>query len=267
MIEEESPLSGGNVSIVVRVGDTVRRTTGPWSTAVHSLLRHLEAQGFDGAPRFLGLDAQGREVLTFLPGEVGRYPLPPYMWAEAALVGAARLLRRYHDATVSFTPPAGAAWQMMDSDPTRHEVICHNDFAPYNLTYVDEQPQGIIDFDFAGPGPRLWDLAYAAYRCVPVSYAADLAGLGLTDPAVQAQRLAQFCAAYGGDDPQVVLAGIEPRLQAIGTTIRTQAAAGHAAFQRQISEGHLTHYQQELAAFRQHRSALEHALTRLTPQP
>lgn len=260
MNEEEIVLTGGNVSTVVRVGDTVRRTVGPWSAAVHDLLRHLEARGFTAAPHFLGLDAQSREVLTFLPGEVGRYPLPLYMWADAALVGAARLLRRYHDATVGYTPPDGAHWQMADPDPARHEVICHNDFAPYNLTFVAEQPTGIIDFDFAGPGPRLWDLAYAAYRFVPVSYAAGMAALGLADPARQAARLRRFCTAYGDVDPLAVLPWIAARLEQMCVTIRTQATAGHPAFQRQLAEGHLAHYQRELAAFRLHRPALEHML-------
>jgi Ser/Thr protein kinase RdoA (MazF antagonist) len=244
------------------VGDTVRRATGPWSAAVHSLLRHLEARGFAGAPRFRGLDAQGREILTFLPGEVGRYPLPAYMWSDSALTGAARLLRRYHDATVGFVPPSDAQWQMVYPDPAQHEVLCHNDFAPYNLTFVDEQPVGIIDFDWAGPGPRLWDLAYAAYRFVPVSYATDVVALGLADPARQATRLRRFCAAYGDADPLALLPWIEARLEQMCATIRTQAAAGNAAFQRQLEEGHLAHYQRERAAFHEHRPALAAALTR-----
>jgi hypothetical protein len=260
MIEEETPLPGGNVTAVVRVGDTVRRATGPWSAAVHSLLRHLEALGLAAAPRFLGLDAQAREILTFLPGEVGRYPLPAYMWSEAVLVGAARLLRRYHDITAGFVSPPDAAWQMVDPDPARHEVICHNDFAPYNLTFVDEQPAGIIDFDWAGPGPRRWDLAYAAYRFVPVSYADDVAALGLADPATQARRLRRFCAAYGEVDPLDLLPWIDRRIARMAETIRTQAAAGNAAFQRQIEEGHLAHYERELAAFRRNHPALARSL-------
>ena len=261
MLEDETPLPGGNVTAVVRVGTTVRRATGPWSAAVHSLLRHLEARGFDGAPRFRGLDGQGREILTFMPGEVGRYPLPLYMWSDAVLVGAARLLGRYHDATLDYGPPPEAHWQMAYPDPAQHEVLCHNDFAPYNLTFVDEQPVGIIDFDWAGPGPRRWDLAYAAYRFVPVSYAQDIIALGLADPAAQARRLALFCEAYGDGAALDLLPWIEARLEQMCDTIRTQAAAGNAAFQRQLEEGHLAHYQREIAAFRQHRPALEQILS------
>jgi len=68
--EREERLTGGSISAVAKVGDTVRRNAGPWTPAVHALLRHLEAVGFDGAPRVLGIDGQGREVLSYVPGEV-----------------------------------------------------------------------------------------------------------------------------------------------------------------------------------------------------
>src|SRR5258706_7500705 len=80
--EQETLLYGGNVTGAARVGQTVRRVTGCWSTTVHDLLRHLEASGFTGAPRFVGIDEQGREILTFIKGEVGHYPLPRSMWSD-----------------------------------------------------------------------------------------------------------------------------------------------------------------------------------------
>jgi hypothetical protein len=101
--EGEHPLGGGQLSHVVRVGDTVRRSTGPWTPAVHSLLAHLERAGYRGAPRVLGIDDRKREILSFVPGEVPAPDgPPPYVWADAALAGAARLLRRYHDAVAEF---------------------------------------------------------------------------------------------------------------------------------------------------------------------
>ena len=76
---------------------------------MHGLLRHLEARGFDGAPRYLGVDDRGREILTFIDGEVGAYPLPAYMWSDEVLAGAARLLRSLHDAALDYVAPEGAA--------------------------------------------------------------------------------------------------------------------------------------------------------------
>src|SRR4051794_38079116 len=97
----EVPLGGGRTSAgVVRIGDTVHRPVRPWTPAVHAVLHHLEAAGFDGAPRVLGFDEQGREVLTFLDGEtVGERPWPDWVTSDAALVSVAGWLRRLHDVT------------------------------------------------------------------------------------------------------------------------------------------------------------------------
>ncbi len=77
---ESIPLSGGNVSLgVVRVGDTVRRPVGPHARSVHRLLRHLERNGFAQAPRVLGHDEEGREVLSFIPGSTD---FPNDLWTS-----------------------------------------------------------------------------------------------------------------------------------------------------------------------------------------
>jgi hypothetical protein len=120
----------------VRVGDTVRRPVGPRSDFVHELLLFLERAGFDGAPRFLGLDERGREVLSFLPGE----PLPGTAnLTDGQIVSAAGLLRRYHDAAVPF---AGDA-----------ETVVHGDPGPWNVLWLGEGAAALVDFDEARPGP------------------------------------------------------------------------------------------------------------------
>lgn len=248
MYEAEIPLQGGNVSNeVVRIGQTTRRATGSWSPGVHALLRHLEAQGFAGAPRFLGIDQQGREILSFVEGVVGHYPLPDACWSDETMIEVAHFVRRYHDAVSSFVPPRDAQWQQSFPDPAAHEIICHHDIAPYNLVYINNQPHALIDFDEAGPGPRAWDLAYAAYRFAPLAHTgdADLQRLGLADPMRQGQRLRQFCAAYG-IDAHTVLALVGPRLQRMCDTL-IERAVHNAAFRKMVAEGHLDHYQAELA--------------------
>src|SRR5438067_13757944 len=64
------PLSGGGRSVVHRRGNVVIRDAGPWTPAVHALLRHLEDAGFAAAPRLVGsgLATDGREALTFIDG-------------------------------------------------------------------------------------------------------------------------------------------------------------------------------------------------------
>ena len=90
----EIPLHGGtaNRGLVVRVGDTVRRPYRPTSPATHALLRHLAIEGFGGAPRFLGVDSDGREVLSYLPGRAVTPPYPAWALTDAALVSVATLL-------------------------------------------------------------------------------------------------------------------------------------------------------------------------------
>jgi Ser/Thr protein kinase RdoA (MazF antagonist) len=185
----EEPLAGGNVDVVVRVGDTVRRTAGPWTPTVQALLAWVRAHGVDGVPAPLGLDHAGREVLTYLPGVVGGWSDDDWTWAPEVLDGAARLLRAWHDATAGF-PREGMTWRQPAHEPD--EVICLNDCAPYNMVGGTDGLVGFIDVDMASPGPRVRDLAYLAYRLCPL--AEDASPPAGADPR---DRLAALVAAYG----------------------------------------------------------------------
>lgn len=189
----EERLAGGNMNVVVRVGDTVRRTAGPWTPSVHALLQRLHAAGIGGIPRPLGIDAQGREILSFVDGDVPVYPMPSWVWADAVLADAARLLRRLHDASVGFAP-SDAVWQFPPREPA--EVICHNDFSPHNLVFRAGTLVGAIDFDGATPGPRLWDLAYLATRLVPITDPAVFTDFPLRTTELE-RRIAVLISAYG----------------------------------------------------------------------
>jgi phosphotransferase family enzyme len=194
---------------VRRVGDTIRRQAGPWTDTIQDLLHHVRTGGLDWVPEPRGRDAEGREVLGFIDGDVHDYPLPEWMWGDDVLVAVAAMLRRYHDATRDFVRP-GARWRLPVHEPV--EVVCHNDFAPYNLVFRGRTLSGVIDFDTASPGPRAWDLAYTAYRFVPLT-APENPDTPTTTVAEQARRLARFCAAYGaGVAPREVLAVAADRL-------------------------------------------------------
>src|SRR5437588_3199947 len=97
---EEVPLHGGttNAGLVTRVGDTVRRPLRPTSAATRALLDHLERVGFEGAPRYLGVDDRGREVLSYIPGQAAIPAYPDWAMTGEALISVAQLMRRYHDA-------------------------------------------------------------------------------------------------------------------------------------------------------------------------
>ncbi|WP_246006894.1 aminoglycoside phosphotransferase family protein [Actinomadura pelletieri] len=165
---------------------------------MHGVLRHLEAVGFDGAPRVLGVDVLGREVLSWVPGEVPRRPLPEYAASEEALRGVGRLLRRYHEAVVSYGVPEGAVWDgetsNLDGEP---EVIGHCDVTPDNVVFRGGAPVALIDFDLARPTTRLFDVVTALRHWGPIADPADRdAVLYQVDVG---RRLRVLCDAYGVD--------------------------------------------------------------------
>jgi hypothetical protein len=125
----ETPLEGGvaHPGEVVRVGDTVRRPAGAHTASVHAMLAHLRSVGFDGAPEPLGIDERGREVLSFIPGDV---PVPPYpLWAlrDETLESVARLLYRFHDAVRGFDA-SGLTWSSEFAEEPDGDIVVHNDY-------------------------------------------------------------------------------------------------------------------------------------------
>lgn len=259
--DPEIALTGGNENVVVQVGDTVRRPIHPWTPAVHALLRYLEAAGFPESPSVLGFDDQGREVLTMIPGEVGNYPLTPAMTTEASLVACARMLRRYHDAALVQPGWGELPWRYRDPDPARWEVVCHSDVAPYNIVYQEGLPVGLIDFDVAGPGSRMWDIAYAAYRLAPLSGDASCLAFGFSVPPDRTERLALFLDAYGLEDRTGLLEVAISRIEGLRNDILERAAAGDPGVRTHIEEDHVGSYNGDLAWIAEHRTELEAALS------
>jgi aminoglycoside phosphotransferase (APT) family kinase protein len=183
-------------------------------------------RGIDWVPEPRGHDDRGREVVGHLPGEVPAYPLPAWVWADGVLTTAAAMLRRLHDATAGFER-ADAHWRLPAHEPA--EVVCHNDFAPYNLVFRDRVPVGVIDFDTASPGPRVWDLAYLAYRAVPLTAPAN-PDAPATPEAERDRRLALLCGAYGARPaPEDVLAALPARLDELRAFTLERGLDGDAA--------------------------------------
>lgn len=232
---DEQALSGGNMSGAVRVAGTVRKPSQPQSATIQRLLAHVRAQGVSWVPEPLGTDEQGRDVWSFIAGEVV-HDHPAWLWSSDVLGTVAQRLRQWHDATATFERRSDDVWWWPGKLPA--DVICHVDFAPYNHVFEDGRFVGAIDFDICYPGPRLWDLAYTAYRYVPLTPHVDEevddgAAWGRThlSPAQVRERIGVFLDAYAGHDaglryPASALLGyLSPRLVAMADWCDRQADA------------------------------------------
>lgn len=247
----EVPLKGGNVSGgIVRVGDTVRRPAGPWSVTVHAFLQHLNDVGYDGAPRTLGFDARGRHVVEYVAGPVA---MPfPHDDVHAGLRRVGRLMREFHDAAETFTPAADAIWNVV-IEPDRSELIVHHDAAPWNLI-LGQDRWVFIDWDNAGPGSRLWDLAYAAHGFVP---------LMPDTPSTEAgKRLSAFADGYQLDGPdRSALAGLlHRRIMSMYELLERGSRDGSQPWCRLWDEGHGDTWRRNADYVERHSSILTRAL-------
>lgn len=231
-------LQGGRENKIARVANTVRRPAGPWTESVHALLRHVRAMGFTAVPQPLGFDDAGNEIVTFLEGKVCNYPLSTAAASQEALVSAAQLLRAYHEATRSFLDHdlGSHTWLLPTQTPV--EVICHGDFAPYNVVLNGRQTVGIIDFDTAHPGPRIWDIAYALYRWAPLTHPQNPDGLGDLETKISRARL--FCDAYGFPTTQRhnLVDMMILRLETLVNHMQAEAQVGNEAFLANLVDGH-----------------------------
>ncbi|WP_425360507.1 phosphotransferase enzyme family protein [Candidatus Tisiphia endosymbiont of Ceraclea dissimilis] len=247
---------------IVNIGDYIYRPAGFWTKQVHNLLDHIRSEGFLSAPKPVGFDNSGREIVSFLKGEVSNYPLSNNAASIKALTSAASLLRKYHDASQNFLIKVVSdekCWQL----PSRHpkEVICHGDFAPYNVVLNGEQAVGIIDFDTCHPGSRLWDVAYALYRWVPLTNPNNKDGFGSIDE--QIIRACLFCQAYGlaEKDKNGMIDLIIERLQVLVSFMFSQAAEGNETFAANIQDNHHLLYLADIEYIKSNQSYIEYGLS------
>ncbi len=253
----EETLHGGNVSFVKRAGNTVKRSLSENAGRIHMLLRHLEQKGYTYSPRFIGIDSGGCEVLSFIEGEAGNDPMKEYMWSDESLARIAIMLRFYHDAVSDF--PFDASWKPLIGTLPPYELICHNDFARYNIIFNGKEklPAGIIDFDVAAPGSRLWDIAYTLYTCVPLSRFYEVVPGGKIDytnaeAGKRKSRIALFFTKYGIPHPDNLFDIVLARLSGLCQLIEKKANEGNPAFQKMRQDKHIEHYQEDRKFIKAH---------------
>lgn len=239
----EQVLPGGHVNPVVRVGRTVRRQTSTNSPYVHRLLLELEHRGWQGAPRYLGTDEDGREMLTYLDGVVPWQPPPPAsVTAEPALVRTAELVREFHDLTAG-TALAGGS-----------EVVCHNDLSPKNTVYRRSggvlSPVAFIDWDTAAPGERLQDLAHVCWQFLAL-------GPAVQDVVLAGDRMRVLCDAYGLADRGGLVDAVLWWQDRCWRGIDRAAAGGDPAMQRLRDTGVSAGVHASFSWVQEHRQVLQ----------
>lgn len=260
-------LAGGvaNAGAVVREGDVVSRPAPENWRSIHGLLTAIRADGFDGAPQVAGAVTHGRERFRYIAGDVALPPYPGWARSDAALASVATLLRRLHDATASYGW-RGGTWSDDMRDP--HDsgddaIVCHNDVCLENVVFRDGRAVAFLDFDFAAPGRRVFDVAQFARMCVPIDHDANAARLGW-EPTDRARRLRIVADAYGLTAPE--------RSALIGT-LGESIDAGEAMVRRKVDAGDpnfiamwndldgATRYERRRAWFTDHRTELADALS------
>lgn len=254
--QQEVQFLKGNMSEVFRDGNMVCRKMKPESKTIHRLLTHLEQKNINFTPHFWGIDQkQNQEKLSFVAGQTpAHYPVASDMNRKIETVQlAARMLREYHDATLDFKRSEDDFWFLTYQGDLDLEVICHNDFAPYNVTFNAHKPVGIIDFDTACPAPRVWDVAYAVYRFVPLSeevYLPDQGRYRKYDKAFDALErrilLKEFLNVYDVEQTSHVMGNVILRLQALVELFAKECKKENPAFIRMKEEGHDAFYRNEI---------------------
>lgn len=232
-------LAGGFDGGALLIDGTVRRVPGAWTPTVTALLQHLAHRGFVGAPRSLGIDSQGRDVLSYLTGSTvgSAYPWPKWTHSNEALEAVGDWLRRYHSAVADFVPPDDSVWREGRAWKPGL-IIGHNDAAPYNAVWDDDGLVGFVDWDMAGPTTPAEDLAWVAFSWVPFHARHVVVGEGFSALAERRARLETLLRAYGWPGTtDSVLSLVRQRVQTQRDVIRAVAAQGDKTYQGMLVYG------------------------------
>ncbi len=233
----DEELAGGvaNAGRVVRRGGFVLRPSNPHSATIHGFLQALRGTGFTGASLPVAVQADGRERLVFIEGDVPVPPFPAWAQSDLALASATDLVAAFHRASARVGVPAGR-WSDELADPGGGPLICHNDVCLENIVFRDGRAVGLLDFDFAAPGSPVHDLAAFARMCVPVDddLSAGRVGWGSVD---RPGRLRLVAATYGLDAAgrAELLVHLDRSMEEGGSFVRRRAESGDPNFVRMLA--------------------------------
>ncbi|MBC7632869.1 phosphotransferase [Aeromicrobium sp.] len=231
----------GAVGGVTRIAQTVRRPTGPWTPAVHELLTYLHDNGLRGIPALHGFDDEGREVLEHVEGR--GVPIDREIVLDTVLVEAVTWLRDFHDLVDGFRPEGVRTWRGPGAvELGADQIICHHDPGAYNWIIQSGHFVAMIDWDMAGPGRPIDDLAFLAWTAIPLYRA--------TPTSEVARRLDLLVEAYGEWGPMTVLEAVIARMTTASDRIEAGQARGDQGFLNLAKVGEPQRTRDRVAAFR-----------------
>ena len=200
-------------------------------------LRQRPGPGEPGQDEVAQLTADGREQLTYVPGDVPLPPFPRWAMTGSALRSVGVLLRRLHDTSATIAVDQGAEWPRSLADPEGGTMLCHNDVCPENVVFRDGHAVALIDFDLAAPGRAVWDLAMAARYWVPMLDPASAAMLHPADLDTPA-RLRILADGYGlSPEERAELPGvIEQATASCRAFVADRVAEGDPVYAQALSE-------------------------------
>ncbi len=243
-------LSGGRENAVFKEGNFIIRPSSPYTKEIHSLLKSLHEEGFDKVPYPFSLNEK-EEKLSYVDGIVYNEKIPKELESDETLKSVAILLRSYHDSTLKYV--AGLTnqveWMLTCDGPV--EVMCHGDFAPYNLTIKENRAVGIIDFDTVHPGSRLWDMAYALYRWVPLMSSSNPENFGTNEEKLRRVQLFLDKYNYRPYELKEVFEEVIKRIEALINYMRKEAEEDNITIKENIESGHLSQYLEDLDYIRE----------------
>lgn len=243
----------GAVGGAWRVGRTVRRPTGPWTPAVHDLLRWLADQGLGGIPHVHGIDDDGREVLSFIEGR--GVPVDREIVLDTVLVQAVQWLREYHDLAESYRPAEPQIWRGTGGEPVTlapDEIICHHDPGAYNWIIQSGQFVAMIDWDMAGPGKPIGDLAFLVWTAIPL-----YRDIGAEETARRLDLVVETYAEFG---PMTLLDAVVARMTTASERIAAGIERGDEGIANLQKVGEPQRTRDRVAAFRERIPAILDAL-------
>ena len=197
-MEKEILLTGGRITQgVVRIGNHVHRPQCKNARFVHAALEHLAEKEIHCAPRFVGIDAKKREILTYMEGDV---PVNLGEYSAEQCAAAAEIIRTLHDALADLPGcPKGA-------------TVCHNDLSPCNFVFINDLPTAVIDWDAADFGEPLDDLAYAAWMWLDI-------GNEENDSARVCEGIRAMLSAYGAEENAKLCSRMLRQMERVGSGI------------------------------------------------